>query len=69
MVTCDDRLFCDVRLHVMERLVQHTDNLQLWESGYLSPTEPDPEERRLTVERLKAAIYELNLLAKMWGQG
>jgi hypothetical protein len=48
--------------HIDERLAQHRDNLGLWTSGYLAPTEPDPEARRLTVECLKAAIYELKLM-------
>jgi hypothetical protein len=32
-------------------------SLAQWLSGYPTPTEPDAEERRETVERLKAAIY------------
>ena len=69
MPICDDNMFCDIRLHVMERLAQHTDNLRLWESGYLDPTEPDQVERAAVKERLRAAIYELNLIVNFWGMG
>lgn len=41
-----------------ERLKMHRDNLSLWQTGYLTPTEPDPQERRETMERLKAAAHE-----------
>lgn len=67
MVTCDDRLFCEVRCHIGERLQQHYDNLRLWENGYLAPTEPDEDERRTVVRELKAAIAELEPLARMCG--
>ncbi len=39
-----------------EQLTQHQTNLSLWRSGYLNPTEPDPELRRQTVVELAAAI-------------
>lgn len=60
-----DELFCDLRLRIAERLVQHTDNLRLWESGYLNPTEPDPQERECVIRELKAAIAELEGLNKL----
>jgi sugar phosphate isomerase/epimerase len=47
---------------IRERLEQHKDNLALWESGYLNPTEPDPDERRATMERLRVAIEVLESL-------
>lgn len=49
---------------VRERLKQHRENLADWKEpdGLLVPTEPDPDERRLVRERLKAAIFELATL-------
>jgi hypothetical protein len=44
---------------IRERLAQHQENLRLWQDGTLSPTEPDEEERSLTMERLRVAIHEL----------
>jgi hypothetical protein len=44
---------------IRERLAQHRENLGLWESGYLAPTEPDPEERPATMGRIKVAIEVL----------
>ncbi len=67
MVVMADELFCEVRLRIAERLAQHTDNLELWESGYLKPTEPDPHERECVIRELKAAIAELTALASMCG--
>lgn len=45
---------------VRARRAQHQANLDGWREpgGFLLPTEPDPDERRLVRERLKAAIYE-----------
>ena len=57
----------DIRRYVEERLDQHRENLRLWESGYLDPTEPEEEERTATKLQLKACIYELELLQKMAG--
>jgi hypothetical protein len=47
---------------IRARMEQHRENLRLWESGYLTPTEPDPEERWLIKERLRACIQELGYL-------
>lgn len=49
-----------------ERLRQHRENLKLWESGYLTPTEPEEEERWLIKERLKAVILEVEYLLKTY---
>ena len=65
MPVMDDALFLDVRIRIAERLQQHYDNLRLWENGFLTPTEPDPEERAAVVRELKAAIAELEPLARM----
>lgn len=45
---------------IRERIQQHRDNLALWESGYLAPTEPDEEERTAVMRELRAAIAELS---------
>jgi hypothetical protein len=50
--------------YIQERLKQHRDNLELWENGVLTPTEPDEVERNLTKEGLRACIYELEELEK-----
>lgn len=46
---------------IREQLNHHRASLDGWHEpdGLLVPTEPDPEERRLVRERLKAAIYTL----------
>jgi len=44
---------------IRERIAQHQENLQLWETGTLAPTEPDPEERRQIMDRLRVAIEVL----------
>lgn len=44
---------------IREWLEHSRENLRLWKNGWLEPTEPDPEERRLTVARLEAAIEAL----------
>jgi hypothetical protein len=44
---------------IRARLAQHEENLCLWRSGYLTPTEPDPEERTITIKQLEAAIWTL----------
>jgi hypothetical protein len=49
---------------IRERLAQHRENLGLWESGYLAPTEPDPEERQATMGRLRVAIEVLETVLK-----
>lgn len=51
-----------VRRHVDERLKQHRDNLRLWESGYLDPTEPDKIEREAVRRELQASVIELELI-------
>lgn len=45
---------------VESRLKTHRYNLADWESGYLAPTEPDPDERQAVMERLKVAIHVLS---------
>jgi hypothetical protein len=44
---------------IREKIAQHEDNLALWESGYLDPTEPDEDERRATIAGLRAASGSL----------
>ena len=44
---------------IREKLAQHQENLHLWRTGYLSPTEPDPQEREKVIIQLKAAIHTL----------
>lgn len=44
---------------IREKISQHKDNLRLWRSGYLRPTEPDEDEVQLTMAGLKGAIYSL----------
>jgi hypothetical protein len=46
------------------RLEQHRENLGLWESGFLAPTEPDPDERRRVMDHLRVAIHELEEVLK-----
>ena len=50
------------KAEIAERLEQHRVNLELWRDGYLSPTEPDEEERDRVRDRLKVAIHELEWL-------
>lgn len=49
----------DVYGDIHEKLQQHKDNLDLWEMGWLTPTEPDEVERRVTMAELRAAIKTL----------
>ena len=63
----DDSVFLDLRLKIWDRLSQHTDNLRLWESGYLNPTEPDEHERECVIRELKACIVELTGLCEVFG--
>lgn len=49
------------------RLEQHRENLGLWESGFLAPTEPDPDERRRVMDHLRVAINELEEVLKEAG--
>jgi len=51
---------------VSERLHQHRENLALWESGYLDPTEPYEEERHAIKRELKAAIKALEEIEKLF---
>jgi hypothetical protein len=44
---------------IREKLAQHEENLRLWRSSYLTPTEPEPEERTIAVKQLEAAIWTL----------
>ena len=59
------RILVSVNGHVVRRIAQHTANLDLWESGYLSPTEPDPSERESVMRELKAAINELEAIRRL----
>ncbi len=45
-----------------ERIKQHTDNLELWNNGTLTPTEPSWEERDCVKRELRACIDELNII-------
>lgn len=42
-----------------DKLFWHRENLRLWNNGWLTPTEPDEEEQRITIAELKAAIATL----------
>lgn len=42
-----------------ERLESHKEDLEQWDSGFLSPTEPDSDEREKIKRELKAVIYIL----------
>lgn len=53
-----------VKETIWERLGQHKNNLELWQNGFLGPTEPDSEEREIIKRELKAAITELEYLKK-----
>lgn len=57
--TCVQHFVNDIQGYIDERIKQHTDNLQLWENGFLAPTEPDESERNAVKRELKAAISEL----------
>ena len=52
---------------IAERLKQHRDNLHLWQSGFLAPTEPDEDERAAVMRELRAAIFELEHLVERLG--
>lgn len=52
----------NVAQYISERIAQHTDNLHLWENGYLNPTEPDEQERECVMRELKAVISELGFI-------
>jgi hypothetical protein len=47
--------------HIREQLEHYETSLDGWREpdGCLIPTEPDPDERQLVRERLKAAIHAL----------
>jgi hypothetical protein len=51
-----DQSAIEMRLKFME------DDLRMWKSGYLAPTEPDPKERLLIMTRLAAGIYTLKMV-------
>jgi hypothetical protein len=53
-----------LRGFVNGRLKRHRDALTLWQNGYLTTTEPDPEEREAIQRELKACIKELELIEK-----
>ena len=44
---------------IREQLGYHETSLEQWQSGYLTPTEPDSEERTAVMRELKAAIFTL----------
>lgn len=58
-------LLCEVcvrmktEAEIREQLGFHKMNLEQWKSGYLTPTEPDEEERNAVMRELKAAIFTL----------
>lgn len=52
----------DIAQYLSEKIAQHTDNLHLWENGYLTPTEPDEQERECVMRELKAVISELTFI-------
>lgn len=56
------QLFADLEAYINERVAQHQENLRLWENGFLTPTEPDPDERRRIKAELHACISELERL-------
>jgi hypothetical protein len=56
-----------MRDEIVSRIKQHEDNLEQWQSGYLTPTEPDAEERQAVMERLKVAIHVLKDVLH-WGK-
>lgn len=58
-----------IRRHLTERLNQHRDNLKLWESGFLTPTEPDEGERDAVMRELRAAIAECEMGLSKLGKG
>lgn len=51
--------------HIEARLKQHSDNLHLWLSEALTPTEPEEEERAAVIRELRAAIVELQGIAQV----
>lgn len=64
--------YCDqianrYRAAIAFRLKQHRENLEMWENGFLAPTEPDPDERAAVKERLRVAIHELEEIEKEAG--
>jgi len=61
------RLFAIDR-HVDMMIKQHRDNIELWDTGFLLPTEPEEDERRITMAELKAAIDTLEQIKKQTGE-
>lgn len=53
------RLVEKIQDDIMERHNQHAENLELWNNGTLTPTEPDKAEREKVVYGLSVAMYEL----------
>lgn len=44
---------------IREQIGHHRASLEQWQSGYLTPTEPDPGERAAVMRELKASIFTL----------
>lgn len=57
----------DLERYLLQRVQQHSENLQLWQSGYLDPTEPDGQERVCVMRELKACLFEIRTLARCFG--
>ena len=51
-----------MKTYIQERLKMHKTTKGLWEDGILTPTEPNPEERKITMLQLEAVIHELECL-------
>lgn len=51
--------------HVSRRLSQHRDNLRLWHSGTLNPTEPDEVARATCIGGLMGAENELQRIKEL----
>ncbi len=50
--------FARLESYLLQRIEQRRGNLRLWESGHLTPTEPDEEERAAVMRELRAAMAE-----------
>lgn len=48
--------------YIQERLKMHKTTKGLWKDSILTPTEPDPEERKIIMLQLEAVIHELESL-------
>lgn len=54
-----------LKSYVTERISQHYENVRLWRSGFLDPTEPDEHERECVIRELEAAIVELEAIERI----